>query len=161
MTRSAGRWSPFAALTTSPTATWYYQPRTSRGRERGSVAVVRTGQSGEERIGWEKKEGWRGWKRKHRQTDKQQTHKGERDNCFSFREMSRAQWSVLCDQRRVWLFICSPFHKTIQKNRHWRVDDRIITSEVLGFTWKIYPYIYCANRRENHTFQSVFLEKCE
>lgn len=48
MTRSAGRWSPFAALITSPTATWYYQPRTSRGRERESVAVVHTG--GEGRI---------------------------------------------------------------------------------------------------------------
>lgn len=52
MTRSAGRWSPFAALTTSPTATWYYQPNTSRGRERVSVAVDRTGRRG-------KKEGWR------------------------------------------------------------------------------------------------------
>lgn len=46
MTRSAGRWSPFAALITSPTATWYYQPRTSRGRERESVAVVHTGGEG-------------------------------------------------------------------------------------------------------------------
>lgn len=63
MTRSAGRWSPFAALTTSPTATWYYQPHTSRGQERGGVAVVRTGAE-RGRRGWEKEkkkgEGWTG-----------------------------------------------------------------------------------------------------
>lgn len=76
MTRSAGRWSPFAALTTSPTATWFYQPHTSRGRERGRVAVGHTGKegwvgrgAGEETMRFglvikKKKEGWEDQKKR-------------------------------------------------------------------------------------------------
>lgn len=87
MTRSAGRWSPFAALTTSPTATWYYQTHTSRGRDRGGVAVVCTGGKWGWREGGRKqnkikvkqgeKEGLK-WNKTHVET--QQTHKGQRDN---------------------------------------------------------------------------------
>lgn len=72
MTRSAGRWSPFAALTTSPTATWFLQPHTSRGGERacgGKVARQGRQRRGEE---WKKKGGGDG-----EDENKDQQTKGE------------------------------------------------------------------------------------
>lgn len=82
MTRSAGRWSPFAALTTSPTATWLYQPHASRGRERRCGSCTHRAQKRMRRGG--KKGGMERTTTKKKKTETNGKHiRGERQS-FQF-----------------------------------------------------------------------------
>lgn len=127
MTRSAGRWSPFAALTTSPTATWSYQAHTDRGGERARGSRSHGG-GGRGEVGNEKRKEGGGEDEKHRQTVKTQ---GERETIVSV----SGRWEEHNDRSSVLLFIKPFLHQLI------KFSD--------GFLWNAHYilYIYSMNDR--------------